>query len=59
MPFHPMLPATPSFGVSPALDNKASENNKNNTTEGVLLAQNDYRKLRFEMFNCVKNTCIY
>ena len=26
------------------LDYKASENNKNNTTEDVLLAQNDYSK---------------
>ena len=36
---HAMLLATPSFGVSSALDYKASENNKNNTTEDVLLAQ--------------------
>ena len=39
MPLHAMLPAAPSFGVSPALDYKVSENNKNNTTEDVLLAQ--------------------
>ena len=44
MPCHATLPVTPCFGVSPTLDYKASENNKNNTTEDVLLTQNDYRK---------------
>ena len=44
MPHHATLPVTPSFGVLPALDYKTSENNKNNTTEDISLAQNDYRK---------------
>ena len=39
MPHHAMLLATPPPGVSPALDYKAPEDNKNNTAKGVLLAQ--------------------
>ena len=39
MPQHAMLLGIPPFRVSPALDYKASENNENNTTDDVLLAQ--------------------
>ena len=59
MPHHAMLPVTPSFGGSSALDYKASENNKNNTTDDVLLAQNNYRKTQDLECLIVLQTCVF